>query len=260
MVCELFASFWLIAGKFLKTLRDIFAIWSTPRHSGRQTGEAATAGRRLADGSALPSSATPAFNRRLTLLKYIANKGGEAWNDFGPPLPPRNERNVMKGTIAVVGIALATILNGCVSPPAAAVVSGPVGPNPSGLGSASPQGGLEVFSRLSAHSDDQNQASTNPVWYQHTDYYLCDAGGNELQRVYNAAGHYVSDPRTIHLPAGRYLVEAQSARRNWVRVPVIIKSGKVTRVHLDGTWTPPAYAAKSQVVTTPDGQPIGWRM
>jgi hypothetical protein len=78
--------------------------------------------------------------------------------------------------------------------------------------------------------------------------------------VFNAAGHYDPDPRILNLPPGRYIVEAQSAPTYWVRVPVTILRGETTRVHLDGNWTPPSYADKTQVVTLPDGKPVGWRM
>lgn len=166
----------------------------------------------------------------------------------------------MKAAFAIIGAGLVMILDGCVSLPQAPVTTAVVGPNPVALRSTSVQGELEVFSRLAKRTDDQNLESTLPVWYQHSDYYLCDGNGKSLRHVFNAAGHYNSDPKIIRLPAGQYLVKAQAAPNARVEVPVIIKSGEITRVHLDGSWRPPGFAAKSQVVTLPDGRPIGWGM
>jgi len=164
----------------------------------------------------------------------------------------------MNATLAMIGFGLVTLLSGCVSPPRASVAIAPVGPNPAAPRSASAQGGLEVFSWLSIRTDDQNQGSTDPIWYQHSNYYLCDPTGKALKHVFNAAGHYERDPRILGLPAGRYIVEAQSAPDYWIKVPVKIIGGAITRVHLDANWAPPSYVDKSQVVTMPDGKPVGW--
>ncbi len=101
----------------------------------------------------------------------------------------------MKATLAIIGFGLVTLLNGCASPPRASIAVALVGPNPEAPRNASTQGGLEVFSRLSVRTDDQNQESTYPTWYQHTDYYLCDASGKVLKHVFNVAGHYDGDPK-----------------------------------------------------------------
>jgi hypothetical protein len=166
----------------------------------------------------------------------------------------------MKAVFAIIGLGLVAVLSGCVSPPTASVAVASVGPNPGAPRNASAQGGLEVFSKLSVRTDDQNQESTDPIWYQHSDYYLCDASGKPLKHVVNAAGHYDGDPRILNLPPGRYIVEAQSAPDYWVRVPVKIMRGATTRVHLDGHWAPPGYVDKTQVVTLPNGKPVGWGM
>jgi hypothetical protein len=166
----------------------------------------------------------------------------------------------MKALVAIAGAGLISLLTGCVSAPRASVALAPVGPNPEGPRSGSSQGSLEVYSRFSVRTDDQNQASTDPVWYQHTDYYLCDPQGRVLKHVFNIVGHYAQDPRVVDLPAGHFVVEAQSAPNYWVKVPVVIKSGAITRIHLDGNWAPPSYVDKTQVVTLPNGKPVGWRM
>lgn len=166
----------------------------------------------------------------------------------------------MNVVFAILAAALISLLSGCVAPPKASVAVAPVGPNPSAPRTMSSQGRLEVFSSLSQRTDDQNQESTYPVWYQHTDYYLCDLQGKTLEHVFNAAGHYEEYPRSVKLAPGNYIVEAESAPTYWVQVPVTIKRGQTTRVHLDGNWAPPGYAGKSQVVTLPNGKAVGWRL
>jgi hypothetical protein len=39
---------------------------------------------------------------------------------------------------------------------------------------------------------------------------------------------------------------------------VVIKAGRTTRVHLDDKWQPPADTPKDELVTMPDGKPVGW--
>lgn len=117
-----------------------------------------------------------------------------------------------------------------------------------------------VYSRLSWRSDDQNQESRDAAWHQHSDYYLCDAHGRVMKHVFNAGGHYSREPRAVKLPAGSYIVEAQSAPDYWVKVPVVVKRGATTEVHLDGNWAPPSYLDHSKLVTMPNGNPVGWGM
>jgi hypothetical protein len=54
-------------------------------------------------------------------------------------------------------------------------------------------------------------------------------------------------------------VKAQAKDYFRVNVPVTIKSGQTTRVHLDDNWTAPPEAKKSELVVLPDGNPVGWR-
>jgi hypothetical protein len=144
---------------------------------------------------------------------------------------------------------------GCASTP---VALQPVGPNPLGNQTTTSQGHLQVFSRLSRRSDDQNQSSSDPIWYQHTGYRVYTLDGKLAKRVDNTAGHYRQAPRTLALPPGRYLVQAQAADYFEAEVPVTIELGRTTRVHLDDQWQAPASVAKSEVVSLPNGMPVGW--
>jgi len=123
----------------------------------------------------------------------------------------------------------------------------------------SDEGELQVFSNLAEQSDDQNQASEDPVWYQPTDYEIYDIHGMRLKHVENSSGHYGEVPKRVVLPVGRYIVVAQARDYLDVKVPVSVERGRTTRVHLDGNWKPPMNTAKGKLVRLPNGHPIGWR-
>ena len=162
----------------------------------------------------------------------------------------------MKTNFVLLGAALTGLLTGCAIP---RVSLAPVGPNPDGTATAASIGELQVFSRLAAQSDDQNQGSTDSIWYQHTDYSIYDLQGKLVKRVGNTIGHYEEAPRLVTLPAGQYLVKAQAADFFWVQVPVTIKPGETTHVHLDDQWPQPSYASNREIVRMPNGKPVGWR-
>jgi len=164
----------------------------------------------------------------------------------------------MKTTLLTVSAGALALLVGCASAPVASVTLAPVAPSPFAARSLSADGSLEVFSRLSRRSDDGNMGSTDPIWYQHTDYKVYDRDGRLRERVDNTVGHYDAAPTVVNLPPGEYRVQARSADYDWVNIPVTIKPGEITRVHLDGQWSPPGFAEKRQIVSLPDGRPVGW--
>jgi hypothetical protein len=166
------------------------------------------------------------------------------------------DQRVMKSVYAVLGAGLASLLAGCSSTP---VALAPVGPNPVRSERIASQGQLQVFSRLVEQSDDQNQGSDDPLWYQHTDYRIYNLHGKLVKRVDNTSGHYDQAPRRVALPAGQYLVKAQAQDYLQVEVPVTIEAGRTTRVHLDNNWKLPASTSKRELVSTPNGIPVGWR-
>ncbi len=162
----------------------------------------------------------------------------------------------MKSIWLLVGAGLVSVLVGCASTP---VTVAPVGPNPLGGDNQASRGGLQVFSSLAEQSDNQNQGSRDDVWYQHTDYYVYDRQHRPVKHVDNDIGHYETTPRLITLPPGKYIVKAQAEDYSWVNVPVRIERGRTTRVHLDQKWQVPVYAAKTDLVSLPNGNPVGWR-
>jgi len=155
------------------------------------------------------------------------------------------------GKVLSVGLASAVCF-GCASNP---VVVSPVGPNPAGVADQSPAGRLQVFSAVNGHSE-----GTNPTWYQHTDYDIYDGHGDLVKSVYNKVGYYEMDPRIINLnlPPGKYMVKARAEDYPIVKVPVVIESGHVTRVHLDDKWQPGNASATVATVDLPTGTPVGW--
>lgn len=162
----------------------------------------------------------------------------------------------MKKIFIIPGIALISLLAGCSSTPVALT---PVGPNPISLKSPGPNGQLEVFSYRHERSDNQNQGSTDPTWYQHTDYEIYTSNGRLVEHIENNNGHYGRAPRVVNLPAGKYFVSAYAVGRLPVRVPVVIERGQITRIHLDDNWKPPVGIVKTELVKLPDGKPVGWQ-
>ena len=148
----------------------------------------------------------------------------------------------------------------CCAPPPIALV--PVGPGPfAGRSSSSGTGQLQVFSSLAEQSDDQNQegSGASPIWYQHTAYTIYDTSGKLVERVDNSLGHYSTAPRLVSRRPGSYTVRARASDCLSVSVPVVIEPGKTTKVHLDENWRPPPGTQNTEVVSAPDGNPVGWR-
>jgi hypothetical protein len=168
------------------------------------------------------------------------------------------ERFIMKSSFFLLGAAVVFLVVGCASTP---VALGPVGPNPFRGRSATATGHLQVFTRLDARQDDQNQAGDGiPVWYAHTDYDIYNLRGKLVKYVGNTPGHYAEGPTDVALPSGRYLVAARARDYLRVKVMVTIDPGRTTRVHLDDNWTPAPTAPKRELVTAPNGNPVGWHV
>ncbi|MGA2659257.1 MAG: hypothetical protein ABSH34_17275 [Verrucomicrobiota bacterium] len=165
----------------------------------------------------------------------------------------------MKLKTAFLLLGVIPMLASCASPP---VALAPVGPGP--LADRSPgigTGRLQVFSSLAEQNDDQNQGGSgaSPIWYQDTDYNIYDASGKLVEHVDNTVGHYSTSPRLVSLPPGKYTVRARDKEWLSVNVPVVIERGRTTKVHLDDNWQPPPNTPKTEVVSAPDGNPVGWR-
>jgi hypothetical protein len=152
--------------------------------------------------------------------------------------------------LMIMSTAAFFIFAGCSTTPVAVA---PVGPNPAALQSTSGDGQLAVFSKLTGRTEGMN-----PTWKQYSNYSIYDSRGHRLEHVQNSQGHYSNLPRIVSLPPGEYAVVARAARTGQVRVPVVIKPGVMTEVHLDARWQP-GTGTESEFVTDPEGYPIGWR-
>jgi hypothetical protein len=169
----------------------------------------------------------------------------------------QNEGLTMKINAMFYLLGAIPLLASCASQP---ITLAPVGPNPlAGRTSASGTGHLQVFSSLAEESDDQNQGSTDPIWYQHTDYTIYDARGKVVEHVENIAGHYSTSPRLVSLQPGNYVVRARTTEGPAVRIPVVIQPDRTTRVHLDENWKLPPGTPKTEIVCAPGGYAVGWR-
>ena len=157
----------------------------------------------------------------------------------------------MKSMYLCLSAGLISMQAGCASTPVALTA---VGPNPSVPASQVSNGRLQVFSSLVGRSEGDN-----PAWYQHTGYEVYNVNGELVKHVDNTVGRYAEAPRQVTLTAGRYLVKAQAKDYFWVNVPVLIERGQTTRVHLDDHWQIPADVPKMELVSLPNGNPVGWR-
>jgi len=154
----------------------------------------------------------------------------------------------MKMSLMVLGAALVGLSAGCSSP----VQVGTVGPNPNRPGDHVQYGQLEVFSAPIVRTEGDDLS-----WHQHEDYRVFDSGGHFVKYVGNDTGYYARSSRIINLAPGKYIVKARAKDYLAVKVPVVIKPGRITRAHLDDAWAPSS-AANTEIVKLPDGEPIGW--
>jgi hypothetical protein len=170
----------------------------------------------------------------------------------------------MKKGLGLLSMVLVSLLVGCAShsyrSPSVSVVSDPVGPNMTDEQSKALLGELKVYSKFAEERDGQNMAAQGmPVWYQHTDYGIYRLDGSFVKEVPNSSGHYSESAHKVELRPGKYFIKARAHGYDWIEVPITMYAGRLTMVHLDGNWNPPPDASAQEVVTLPDGMPIGYR-
>ncbi|MGO9586331.1 MAG: hypothetical protein ACLP2Y_09065 [Limisphaerales bacterium] len=148
-----------------------------------------------------------------------------------------------------------------------------VGPDPALTPQNSGTGFLQVYSARERVPIDLNREEffwnddygrNEFLFYAaHTSYALYAPGGRLLERVRNANGMNDADPTMVKLSPGVYNVEAEARDYddvNWtVMVPVLIKPGLTTTVHLDGNWNPAISRKKGgEMVWLPNESIVGW--
>jgi len=173
----------------------------------------------------------------------------------------------------LTGLAIAALFTaGCASAPRIVSLD-QVGPNPSAVPMNGQDGFLEVYSAREGVLVNVNgevfawnsDFGRNEFLHgtAHTDYSIYGADGRLVERVRNSAGMNDSNPAMVRLAPGVYRVEAESEDYNDVTLPVVmpvsIRPGMRTAVHLDGQWNPGARARDYELVRLPDGRFVGWR-
>jgi hypothetical protein len=176
----------------------------------------------------------------------------------------------MKTTHSTVLIGALVCLAGCASPTNVVVLE-PIGPAPT-RGLAKPgNGSLQVYSAQQRADIDPNMEEwfwnddfgKNDFLYTpaHTDYTIYSQEGGFLKRVRNARDPNDPAPALVALPPGRYEIQAEAADAGStvaVKVPVVIRPGETTKVHLVSGWKPHRSYTGQQVVRLPDGDIAGW--
>jgi len=181
-----------------------------------------------------------------------------------------------KLNICLVGFSLCCA-TGCVSKPLGARLD-PVGPSPLAVAQGTDGGSLQVYSARelapvnvemqqyiasTEFSPEDNSLQRGFLHASaHGNYSICDAHGKFIERVSNNKGMNDAAPTQVKLAPGTYLIEAVTEEydtfRHPVVVPVEIKPGLSTVVHLDGTMEPTSSTANADLVKFPNGDIIGW--
>jgi hypothetical protein len=94
----------------------------------------------------------------------------------------------------------------------------------------------------------------------HTDYTVATSSDTVIERVSNRAGSFDQRPASVNLPPGEYQVRAQYNRGGFVTIPVVIETGKITTLSLDGSPIPPGDSPAPVPLYGPGGVVIGWRV
>lgn len=110
-------------------------------------------------------------------------------------------------------------------------------------------GSLQVFTALTERND------SGIKYLYHQNYFIYQTN-NLVTSVVNSA-LMSEQPSVVDLPPGEYVVRAPSDGFGWVQVPVMIKAGALTEVHLDRRWRPKDFRSATNLATMPDGSPIG---
>jgi hypothetical protein len=93
--------------------------------------------------------------------------------------------------------------------------------------SESAQGSLKVYSATDEFNDGD-------AWYfPHSSYIIYSSSGKAFKNVENHTSRSDEIPEVVLLPVGYYAVAVRSEQDGYVRVPVVIKEGQQTILHLD---------------------------
>lgn len=147
----------------------------------------------------------------------------------------------------IAGLAV-SIFAGCQSQP---VTLSAVGPAPASSQLRTANGYLKVFSATEAHVDGDIS------YYPHKGYCILSDSGKMLHYVNNHIGTMDEAPSLVTVPAGHYQVIADAEGYGRVTVPVEIRGGRTTVLHLERDWKP-APGTAGDMVRLPGGGAVGW--
>ena len=154
---------------------------------------------------------------------------------------------------SVLVCAVATgLLAGCASQP---IILPAVGPqNLATDYGRHGEGRLQVFTET-----DEFEVSQDVPYFPHRDYWIYSADQKRIKRVWNSENHEDETPTIVSLPAGSYEIRADAEFYGPVRVPVVIRANRLTKVVLQPGYMPGLNVADSDLVRMPDGYVVGWR-
>jgi hypothetical protein len=95
-------------------------------------------------------------------------------------------------------------------------------------GSELARGYLMVYSATDSFDD------SGVLYYPHSSYTVCAAGGKFCKTVTNRNAPSDKIPERVTLPIGSYTVDARTEHEGYVRMHVTITAGRLTVLHLEG--------------------------
>ena len=146
------------------------------------------------------------------------------------------------GWILVLGVVFVSCRSNPLMLPA-------VGPSTSNSSRRPGHGSLQVYTALTERND-------GGVRYYYPQNYVIYQTNTLVKSVVNSV-LMAEQPAVVDLPAGDYLVRGPADGYGWVQVPVVIKAGLLTEVHLDRQWRPKGWKSATNLAVMPDGAPIG---
>jgi hypothetical protein len=163
---------------------------------------------------------------------------------------------MMKKTLPLL-CAVVGLLAGCGTP--TTTIHIPVGPDPFVATQSGPNGNLEIFSTWTDQNPGGLPSNISSRNYPRVSYTVYDGNGKLMEP--SEPGQTGNGPRNISLPPGSYRITVTTATGPTLltEVPVIVETGRMTVVYLNGGWIPPANTPYSELVFSPGGFPLGWR-
>ena len=119
------------------------------------------------------------------------------------------------------------------------------------------EGTLMVYS---AFDPGPHFGASDPYRPVYSNYEIYSVDGKLLKKISNHDNTMLQRPLGVGLPPGKYSVEAPANGYGFVTVPVIVKAGQSTILHLEGGSSFGSHLANdTNLVRLPDGQVVGWR-